>query len=95
MNNANKLYPSMLVLLRTAHKVAVSNNLNKKMSKKLITIILIAICGTVNAQEFEPLELVQKVFTDKDFAKSTNKYSTGAYKGNPNANDLSKNKTKF
>ena len=42
------------------------------MYKKFITIILISICGIVNAQEFEPLELVQKVFTDKDFAKKTN-----------------------
>ena len=60
------------------------------MSKHLITIILIAICGIVNAQEFEPLELVQKVFTDKDFAKKTDRYSTGEYKGHPNASDLSK-----
>ncbi len=61
------------------------------MCKKFITIILISICGIVNAQEFEPLELVQKVFADKNFAKKTNKYSTGEYKGHPNANDLSKN----
>lgn len=61
------------------------------MSKKLITLILIAICGIANAQEYKPLELVQKVFTDKKFAKRTNKYSTGEYKGHPNASDLSKN----
>jgi len=61
------------------------------MDKKLITIILIAICGIVNAQEYEPLELVQKVFTDKNFAKKTNKFSTGEYEGHPNANDLSNN----
>lgn len=61
------------------------------MRKYLATLILIAICGIVNAQELEPLELVQKVFTDKDFAKRTHKYSTGEYEGHPNANDLSKN----
>lgn len=60
------------------------------MRKKFIIIILISICGIVKAQEMEPLELVQKVFTDKDFAKKTNRYSTGEYKGHPNANDLSK-----
>ena len=47
------------------------------MSKTLTTLIIIVICGIGNAQQFEPLELVQKVFTDKDFAKRTNKYSTG------------------
>lgn len=61
------------------------------MRKFLVTLILITICGIVSAQEFEPLELVQKVFTNKKFAKKTNKYSTGEYKGHPNANDLSKN----
>ena len=61
------------------------------MRKLLSTLILIAICGILNAQEFEPLELVQKVFTDKKFAKRTNRFSTGEYKGNPNANDLSEN----
>ena len=60
------------------------------MRKLLPILILIAICGIVNAQEYEPLELVRKVFTDKNFAKKTNKFSTGEYKGHPNANDLSK-----
>jgi hypothetical protein len=59
------------------------------MRKFLATLILLTICGIVNAQILEPLELVQKVFTDKKFAKKTNKYSTGEYKGHPNANDLS------
>ncbi len=61
------------------------------MSKILITLILITTFGIVNAQELEPLELVQKVFTNKKFAKKTNQYSTGEYKGHPNANDLSNN----
>ena len=61
------------------------------MSRKLIIFIVIAFWGPLNAQEYEPLELVQKVFTDKNFAKRTNKYFTGEYKGHPNANDLSKN----
>ena len=61
------------------------------MTKILATLILITICGIVSAQELEPLELVQKVFTDKKFAKRTNQYSTGEYKGHPNANDLSNN----
>ncbi|MGS2727142.1 hypothetical protein ACU8DI_11085 [Psychroserpens sp. BH13MA-6] len=62
------------------------------MSKNLIALILIFMttCGVVTAQASEPLELVQKVFTDKTFAKRTNKYSTGEYKGHPNATDLSK-----
>ena len=68
-----------------------STNFCKKMRKYLLTLFMIAICGIVSAQELEPLELVQKVFTDKKFAKNTNKYSTGEYKGHPNANDLSKN----
>jgi len=61
------------------------------MSKILTTLILITIYGIVNAQELEPLKLVEKVFTDKDFAKKTNEYSTGEYNGHPNANDLSAN----
>jgi len=61
------------------------------MRKFLSTLILLTIFGIVNAQELEPLELVQKVFTNKKFAKKTNKYSTGEYKGHPNANDLSSN----
>ena len=59
------------------------------MNRLITTIFLILICGITKAQELEPLELVQKVFTDKDFAKKTNKFSTGEYKGHPNANDLS------
>jgi len=74
--------------LRNSVYPDVSTNLNKKMSKTLTILILITICGIVNAQELEPLELVRKVFTDKDFANKTNKYSTGEYDGHPNANDF-------
>lgn len=39
------------------------------MSKLLTTLMLLTIFKIVNAQEFEPLELVQNVFTNKEFAK--------------------------
>lgn len=58
------------------------------MSKLLTTLILLTIFKIVNAQEFEPLELVQNVFTNKEFAKEISNYATGEYKGHPNANDL-------
>ncbi|SEL53394.1 hypothetical protein SAMN04487910_2743 [Aquimarina amphilecti] len=66
------------------------------MSRFLATLILLTFYGIGNAQEFEPLELVQKVFKDKKFARKTNRYSTREYKGHPNANDLPTNtKLKF
>ena len=61
------------------------------MNKLLTSLILILISGILNAQELQPLELVEKVFTDKKFAKKTSKFSTGEYKGHPNANDLGEN----
>lgn len=61
------------------------------MNRVLTLLFLITTCGLSNAQELEPLELVQKVFTDKKFAKRTGRYSTGEYKGHPNVNDLSSN----
>ena len=45
----------------------------------------------LNAQELNPLELTEKVFTNKKFAKKTSLYSTGEYKGHPNATDLAEN----
>ncbi len=58
------------------------------MNKLLTSFFLILICGVLNAQELQPIELVEKVFTDKRFAKKTSRFSTGEYKGRPNANDL-------
>lgn len=58
------------------------------MKSKTITLFLLLIIGITNAQEIEPLELVQKVFTDKEFAEKTDKYSVGEFKGHPNINDL-------
>jgi len=58
------------------------------MNKLFTSLFLILICGILNAQEFQPLELVEKVFTDKKFSKRTAKFSTGEYKGRPNANGL-------
>jgi len=63
------------------------------MNKLLATLILLLIFGITNAQKIEPLELVKKVFTDKKFAKKTNRYSKGEYNGHPNANDLLANAT--
>lgn len=61
------------------------------MNKLSISLILILIFGTLNAQKLTPLELVEKVFTDKTFAENKLAYSTGEYKGKPNANDVKKN----
>ncbi len=64
--------------------------------KRISSIIFIVIiCGSLNAQEIEPLELVKKVFTDTNFAKNTTKYSIGEYNGHPNANDLKASKEGF
>ena len=61
------------------------------MNKVLTSFLLFLICGSLNAQELGPLDLVEKVFTDKKFAKRTSRYSTGEYKGHPNAMDLARN----
>lgn len=49
-----------------------------------------AICITscVISQELEPLELVEKVFTEQEFIPEIAKYSSGEYNGNPSVNDL-------
>ena len=60
------------------------------MEKLFISLILILTSGIINGQELTPLELVEKVFTDKEFAKNKSKYSTGEYKGSPNATDFKK-----
>jgi len=59
--------------------------------KKLLASIFLIICGIVNAQELQPLELVKKVFTDKQFAENTTKYAIGEYEGRPNAKDFLEN----
>ncbi len=59
------------------------------MKKIAIICLLLMVCGFVFAHDLEPLALVQKVFTDKEFAQKTEEYSTGEYKGHPNASDVS------
>jgi hypothetical protein len=68
--------------------MAVGNNWKNTMNKIFTLLFLIFISSVLNAQEMKPLELVKKVFTNKNYAKKTSKYSTGEYKGHPNANDL-------
>jgi len=61
------------------------------MNELLTSLFLILFCGFLNAQELQPLKLVEKVFTDKKFVQKTSKFSTGEYKGHPNVNDLGEN----
>lgn len=43
---------------------------------------------TCNSQTMTPIELVEKVFTDKSFIDEIPKYSTGEYEGRPNSSDI-------
>ncbi len=65
------------------------------MKRILSLIFLMVMCGSLNAQELEPLDLVKKVFTDTHYAKNTIDYSIGEYQGHPNANDLKQSNEKF
>lgn len=57
------------------------------MNLHLTTILILYTCNTIFGQ-VQPLELVKKVLTDVAFAKDSLQYSTGEYKGHPNATDI-------
>lgn len=56
--------------------------------KSLLLSFLLLMLTSVKAQDLEPFELVQKIFTDQAFAKKSSNYATGEYNGHPNANDI-------
>lgn len=57
--------------------------------KNKIAIIVLLISTSAFGQNFEPLELVKRVFTDSIFVVNISQYSIDEYKGNPNVNDVS------